>query len=68
LFDAEENTGGHLVALEHSEEDDKEITVCNFFRDVLEKKPKCRSLVGERVLQEDYTDPNNASRFSEPLL
>lgn len=62
LFDVDEDAGGRLIG---SNDEVAEITVCNFFCDVLKQKPK-RPIV--RLPEGESQDPNNMSRFSEPLL
>jgi len=67
LFDVDETAAGRLVVPGVEEDGDAaagEITVGNFFCDVLKQKPK-RPTVARR--QEESMD-QSGSRFSEPLL
>lgn len=62
LFDLDPASGGRLVLRDDDDDDgDGEITVGNFFCDVLKQKPK-RPVV---VRRQESTDQ---SGFSEPLL
>jgi hypothetical protein len=64
LFDVDETAAGRLVLPGHGdeEEDDAEITVRNFFCDVLKQKPK------RPARRQEESADQSGSRFSEPLL